>query len=314
MLFSWKIVQLTVLFHSLGVLKSLNTCNTCQSARSDDILVCRCDDQCSTYRDCCPDSPRYFAPPNISDSLRSAINFMKCQSRYKSYTMVAVGDAYYMVSSCPANWTSDLEFAESVENNCTSPLAEFEDFPPVSDLITGITYRNEFCAICHDVNTSTALTWPTRLRCQGTFANISRSENITLELIQMYCPRCSFDPPSNTMIMDTLRWCIPVESQCQPFNPRFNPNVTEYNSLLDSCVNGDYNPIFEIIPFLSGRPLEKIHRNLDCARCNNIDDLFLDCLYPSNSTNDTNSDLRCTNVDGQLILGKLDTKLCGQFN
>ena len=309
MIMTWKMIaiQLALLIQSLGVIESTDPgCKTCNSPPSKikDILVCNCDDQCSTYRDCCPDAPLFFAPPNISDNLRSAIQYMTCQKRYKSLPAIAVGDAYYMVSSCPANWTSDIEFAQSVSNNCTS--SAFEDFPPVSDPPTGITYRNEFCATCHNVNTATVLTWSTRLICQGDFANISQTQNITLELIQQYCPRCTFDPPNNTMIMDTLRWCIPVESppQCQPFNPSIFDNETEYNSSVNSCVNGDYHPIFQRAPFLPDNiPYEKIFRNSDCARCNGVPEFVLVCVYPSNSTIDTNSDLRCTNTDGQFIIG-----------
>ena len=67
---------------------------------------------------------------------------MDCQSRYKKLLPEAVGDAYYMVSSCPSNWTNDTEFANSVAFNCSS--STFSEFPPVRDPTTGIIYRNEF--------------------------------------------------------------------------------------------------------------------------------------------------------------------------
>ena len=280
--------------------------STCQSIPTQDegVRLCRCDEYCSSYGDCCPDA-QVPSTPSISEDVRYLINHMDCQSRYRELLPEAVGDAYYMVSSCPSNWTNDTEFANSISFNCSS--SSFSEFPPVSDPTTGITYRNEFCAICHRVDTSSTLTWLTRLLCQSSFEMViseTAPENITLDLIRSNCPRCAFDPPNNKTVTDNLRWCLPVQSTCKPFTlVSFQYNETEYEMLVDSCINGDYNPIHQkqSVPFFLSN--EAIYRNLDCANCNLAEPFTLECQYLSNSTNDTNSDSRCTNVDGQFILG-----------
>ena len=300
------VLQLTSSLLVLG--EPCSTCGQSSELKDPNTLICQCDDFCGFYGDCCPDAELPTQTPVIRESLETALSYIECKSRYVSLLDIAVGDSYYMVSSCPANWTTDESFALSIERNCSfSESAEFVEFPPVSDPSTGITYRNEFCAICHSVDTAQALVWPTRLRCNGDFENVSQTEEVTIELLRSYCSACSFDipPGANNKIRETLRWCIPVDKpSCPPYSSSNGLNETNYDKLVDSCINGDYNPIHEANPFLPpGIPYETIYRNLDCALCKGVPEFFLDCLYPSNNSNDTDSDFRCTDVRGEFIIG-----------
>ena len=300
------IVILSTLPSSLLVLGV--PCSTCRSLPlkdPDTLIICQCDKLCGFYGDCCPDAELPTQTPVISESLETALPYIQCKSRYVSLQGIAIGDSYYMVSSCPANWTTDESFALNIEESCSSSeSAEFVEFPPVSDPSTGITYRNEFCAICHSVDTAQALVWPTRLRCDGEFENIS----LTLDYLRSYCSTCSFDipPGANNKIRETLRWCIPVDKpSCPPYSSfSGNFNETDYDKLVDSCINGDYNPIHKANSFQPlDVPDEVIYRNLDCALCKGESDFSLTCMYPSNSSKDTNSDFRCTDIKGDIIIG-----------
>ena len=225
---------------------------------------------------------------------------MDCHSRYKELLPKAIGDAYYMVSSCPSNWTNDTEFANSISFNCSS--STFSEFPPVSDPTTGITYRNEFCAICHRLDTSSTLTWPTKLSCQSDFKAVmaeTAEENITLDLIRSFCQFCSFDPPDNSSaVMNNLRWCVPIISSCKPYSIVSNLyNETEYETITDACVNGKYDPICEGPNATSIINYKAIYKNLECARCNLASISSLTCPNLRNTIDQTDKDLSCANLD-----------------
>ena len=287
-------------------------CKTCESLpvlKDTCVPLCRCDEHCFLFGDCCPDAFVWPSSLNVSRNMKAVNDHVQCQSRYSNMLTIAVGDAYYMVSSCPSNWTNDTDFANSISFNCSS--STFSEFPPVSDPTTGITYRNEFCAICHRVDTSSTLTWIMRLRCNSNFESIlseTAPENITVDFILSYCPRCAFDPPDNSSaaVMDSLRWCLPIISSCKPYSIVSNLyNETEYETITDACMSGDYNPLHEgpnIPSFI--RYYKAIYKNMDCAKCNLASKSSLKCMYPSTSIGDTDSNSRCTRLDVRVPFGR----------
>ena len=280
----WTIsLRLILLFQFFGALKSLDTCDSCVYSQFDygDELLCRCDDHCQVYGDCCPNYIPIFLPPVIDESLRSAAPYMECQNRYKEKPTIVVGDAYYMVSSCPLDWierTIDVQFAEHIAENCASTTPEFDDFPPVSDYLTGITYKNEFCAACHNVHNLALLIWSTKLTCNGTFRDLLSTRNITFDEFRFYCSRCSFDPRTIPLII--LRWCIPLTRNC-------SESENDDKTLVDNCINGAYDPISQLIP------IEKVYKNVDCAKCNGVSEIALGCKYLNVSTDETMSESKC---------------------
>ena len=283
-------VLLLLLLYSTGLCNSYLSI-TCQPSPPSTEPSCWCDEICSVYDDCC------FDVTNISSSVEEQI--------YTEYMHLFLkprdqGDAYYMIDKCPFNWTADEEYEASVGNNCTT----LTTLPPVSDSTTGITYRNEYCAICHNINTTSLLIWQTRLRCAGIFENVIEMEPITIETILEYCTICAFDPPNNTLVLDILRWCIPVVSDCPQYNSTIHTkfNSTEYLQLNNSCINGLYEPIY--VPkyeqsFLLNESYTEVYRNLQCAECNGLPDvteLQLVCVYPFRNAD---SEVRCENVSGE---------------
>ena len=287
-MYSKYLPVLLLLLYSTGLCNSY-PCITCQPSPPSTEPSCRCDEICSVYDDCC------FDATNISSSVEVQIytEYMHCNSRYLFLKPRDQGDAYYMIDRCPFNWTADEEYEASVGNNCTT----LTTLPPVSDSTTGITYRNEYCAICHNINTTSLLIWQTRLRCQGIFQNVTEMEPITIETILEYCTICAFDPPNNTLVLDILRWCIPVVSDCPQYNSTIHTkfNSTEYLQLNNSCINGPYEPTYEQT-FHLNEPYTEVYRNLQCAECNGLIELQLVCVYPFRKAD---SEVHCEDVCGE---------------
>ncbi len=285
----WKVIvlQLFLFVQFFGELNSsIPHCETCHN--STNRSLCRCDDYCTLYNDCCPDhlpSARFI----ISESLQNAVEFMTCQNRYKDLPILAVNDAIYMVSSCPYDWKIHYSFNNRIKIICINFDHYYDSYPPVSDSITGITYKNEYCAMCHNVRKKNILTWSTRLVCQKQVEDklIMHRNNNMEEVLRDYCSQCAFDAPvNNTIITNTLRWCIPHVTTCQSFD---DYQSIIYNTFITSCIYGTYNPIY-----MSG-PTEIIYKNIDCARCNRVAENHhnLGCKYLNIS--ETRSDTRCIN-------------------
>ncbi|GBN11627.1 hypothetical protein AVEN_111511-1 [Araneus ventricosus] len=96
---------------------------------------CDCDSSCSIYGTCCVDSE--FRIHNNSLEFKSNL---KCLSVYNS-----PGFEIFMVDSCKND--------ETFENLCLSNPDKSNDpflMIPVTSNVTGITYKNYFCAVCNE--------------------------------------------------------------------------------------------------------------------------------------------------------------------
>ncbi|GBN36789.1 hypothetical protein AVEN_102082-1 [Araneus ventricosus] len=96
---------------------------------------CDCDSSCSIYGTCCVDSE--FRIHNNSLEFKSNL---KCLSVYNS-----PGFEIFMVDSCKND--------ETFDNLCLSNPDKSNDpflMIPVTSNVTGITYKNYFCAVCNE--------------------------------------------------------------------------------------------------------------------------------------------------------------------
>ena len=250
------------------------SCKIChQSYRKTSSCECR-GSYCTLDADCCPKNST-VSTSTASESAQSMSNYMQCQKRFLSAIVnpVLVGDAYYMVSLCPANWTTDYKYQEEIGLNCSTSGG----FPPISDPVTGTTFKNVYCAICHGANISNLIAWQTSLlSCQPSL----KMGNITLDRIHSLCTRCSFIPPRNSNIRKNLRWCIRVVSNCQSFLY----NESEYTRLNGACLKSPFEPVYQKSSLGFNDVHESIYKNFNCALCNGqiIDDLV--CQYPGISS------------------------------
>ena len=99
---------------------------------------CLCDDSCTHFGDCCPDSKRF--EPNQQRS--AGARFSCLHLRQYNFN--------WIVNKCPKDW-NDPEVAQA----CEIEPAEWQihldpiSHMPVTSQVTGVTYRNLNCATCH---------------------------------------------------------------------------------------------------------------------------------------------------------------------
>ena len=230
-------------------------CPRCESSATNSTAICRCDQVCHTFNDCCCESS--------SSSDGTTTNF-KCQSTYihPSIPVLAENEAFLMISSCPGSWLDSEN--STIESNCTQPSPHL---PPVTDTSTGLVYRNEYCALCHQVTTFSL--WESKLLCNDVIYHLNEYGNLwsTLRydpaILQRHCAVCSFAPPPasrNEGTMYSLRSCIPYNDTCPPQN-RLKTSTSTYNDLVQTCTRGSKNLVLS-----NGI----VYHNEACVQCNGL--------------------------------------------
>lgn len=106
----------------------------CNSTKSVKKNVCRCDEKCHEFMDCCQEQPvipskkTYYSP------------YLQC---YKISSLKYNNDAYIVVGTCPESETN-----LTVINACDT-----DDVETVGPCVVNnnVIFRNRFCAECHNV-------------------------------------------------------------------------------------------------------------------------------------------------------------------
>ncbi|CAH1404570.1 unnamed protein product [Nezara viridula] len=217
---------------------------------------CLCDENCVTYGDCCPDSPHF----ELQQQRRGAISF-HCEN-LRQYGGI------YMRTTCPPEWAEpNIRAAcENASDNVSDPIAGIPATHPQS----GITYRNLFCAICHQVTIKELDFWHPRIECAG--IPLKMNQNVS-ELIYFheenkywginfegrYHP-CSIDPTPPNATETLIRRCIPdVIKTCAVnwTNAEVRTSCEAYTSIV---YFGD-----------------NVYRNPHCGICNSVPVQMLQC-------------------------------------
>ena len=172
-----------------------------------------------------------------------------------------------------------------VLSNC---LSDNSMLPPVSDAVTGIVYKNEYCVACNRVE-NPIIAWQVHLGCSSRIYDLlgsaPTSQTITTileddpEIFQRECKPCQYRPPLN---IQPPRACFPMISTC--LNKTQLESRTgrvfsqhDYETLVDRCMNGVYDLYGTIVSgsVVIGPPptpqymtVSPIYRNLACAQCN----------------------------------------------
>ncbi|KAF6216028.1 hypothetical protein GE061_000365 [Apolygus lucorum] len=215
---------------------------------------CMCDPLCGEYGDCCPDSVHF----EVSEQRRGTAS-------YKCVELRNFG-GIYMSYTCPPRW-GDMDVRRGCELASVStkdPMAGV----PVSSNTTGITYRNLYCAMCHDDHYDLHV-WHPRLECsafplQLPPTNFSKllefnGTNWGVTLDDRFYP-CTIDPVVPESAMSFIRRCQPnVIRTCA-----INWTNIEVRSRCEAYTS---------LVYLG----DKIYRNPHCAVCNNDPLQYLSC-------------------------------------
>ncbi|GFU62606.1 SMB domain-containing protein [Trichonephila clavipes] len=236
--------------------------DSCQHVAQNDFLQrnCECDRLCSAFQDCCIDVPRTSASlPN----------------RSKRPTCMPYGDegaqGAYVVDRCPRSYRS----SDVVKNFChghdklQDPLFSI----PATDNVTGVTYRNRYCAECNGALKSSLKFWLISINFRN-LPSISLSDDFVLTNLKyhpyhnqwgirygriFYPSTLIFHKPD---YLSTVRQCRPnIISTCPSRwgNPADKKACASYMAVVQSD--------------------NKVYKNIHCAVCNgeNIGRVF--CVH-----------------------------------
>lgn len=225
---------------------------------------CACDYLCTEYGDCCIDAK--------GNEMAKHGNSMKC------FELKQFGGVY-MKDTCSPSY----EGPDDVRHLCqetkigdqTDPLGSM----PVTDSLTGLTYKNYYCSMCNDKMDNIVL-WTPRLECP-LLTLFNRSKNITKEYVvqnlatdgrgwglyldgengSLFFHDCDVDPVMPLVLESKIRLCKPkLISDCDP-------------SFKDEHVRSMCKAYMGTKYVHGGDGYKNVH----CAICNNVNVTQLSC-------------------------------------
>lgn len=203
---------------------------------------CSCDETCHFYGDCCPD----LLFGDSVDSPSQPFPFVSCVNQH--WTTWGGYSDVFMVNSCPS------EADPIISRKCLEPdINDQEQATPVSVLKTQMTYRNIFCAWCH--NTSDVLSWRHHVKCRTEDAlNTAKSKaDLWRRVLADGCKIESYPPVGVTprqCFLSEVNTCPNgsdpvIENLCLSFKhavmvyDEFYPNHTMYRNIFCAACNGE---------------------------------------------------------------------------
>lgn len=237
---------------------------------------CQCDAECSQFNDCCASANVSDLNEECSTLSNSLSDLYKCTSLVTNTTQKEI--AVYMVSECPPGWTKEegegeQELREIVADNCARIT---NSFPPVTDVDRGVVFRNEYCAVCHDVRGP--ILWSTLFSCSDTLTTIIPDQSLTSQLLTTYCYSNQYWPPPFHFESTSPRFCTPAISDClseHDLSEFIDGIGSFYTELIDGCHSG-YQNLVATSFVRNGNPI--IFRNKKCALCNGYYPEDLECF------------------------------------
>ena len=238
----------------------------CQRCGTSDAgtAICKTDEYCQFFNDCCCEDMSSDESEKLSLSLLNSTAEFTCQSTFTDpdLQVIAENEAFLMISSCPGSWVDPEN--STIENSCIQPSPPL---PPATDTSTGLVYRNEYCALCHNVAVNDTLWWTISLVCHEIILTLIENDMLSEEmqnnqsLLGEQCNVCKFLPPHYTFFK---RSCIPNVDSCLPVSSLHTvayENVSEsaYEDLVRNCTTGEVHLIY-----VNGTT----YRNRACATCN----------------------------------------------
>ena len=247
------------------------------TASMDVSPLCNCDKDCGVYGDCCHTTspPQSCEDPSLSPLGPGVV--LECLPTFtvEGVPVQGPGGAVRMVTSCPNTWTG-----ENVSTNC---LSDNLGLPPVTDTLTGLVYKNEYCAICNGREFLQA--WHLTIACSPLAYIVIMQEglsNVYEEdpfLLTRDCRSCAYQNPINVVFPP--RSCIPSIKSClnktslQTIMSR-ELTDTAYEQLVQDCLSGAQDTVE------SSDDSGTLFYNPACAFCNGISGGRLFCFTLSN--------------------------------
>ncbi|XP_076332599.1 uncharacterized protein LOC143237341 [Tachypleus tridentatus] len=250
--------------------------HTCLSkflgATKNNTVSCKCDSECVQYNDCCFD-----AKPASQEIFTN------------QWYCVALGafDGVYVKAVCKPQWSGSETFRKKCEK---VTLSDVQDDPvaqlPVTSPITGISYRNYYCALCNDDSSQDMILWKPRLECPSLYVYNQSRQNLTEDYVIdhleysgsrwgvwlddddnnliFYSCNILYNLPNKLSLTHHLRQCVPnMISECAR-----NWNRSDIEDKCRSYTALLYKP-------------DRVYKNGHCALCNYVNGLELDCTEPT---------------------------------
>lgn len=261
---------------NLTLLDASNRVCSSSCAGRINLALCKCDQLCPFFRDCCNDAPERTSVRG-STTLSSDSNFrcISTEIRKGMTTDERQGTAHYwMIGQCP-NVVSKIAKDENEEKfmRGTDLLCETDQFssPPVTDIATGLVYRNRYCASCHGIPQARWSPWSSFWECLESFWQvIEEVEDDVMDIatVLQSCKPTVFDkfirsPDEDRMLKYPLRQCEPLVHSC-PEQWTSELSELNYQKIVVKCIN---EPVSSIISVSSGTA----YKNIYCAFCNEPD-------------------------------------------
>ena len=184
--------------------------------------MCRCDEQCTLFGDCCA----------VSQYRHNTTLEFDCVST--SVVDERRDTGYWMIASCPESQVFS-EIIRGLADLCEAPSLSN---PPISDNKTGLVYRNKYCAQCHGVPEKEQIPWRSQWRCNNAIQDAFGKRNATIDIAQLLdsCVLLYYTQPSSLRRLPHLpRTCDKtVVYTCQP-PPGTDTSTAEYRTLRELC-------------------------------------------------------------------------------
>ena len=271
---------------------SNHTCGSSMCAASANMALCKCDQACAFFGDCCID-----APQKDQDSSLSLDPNFRCISTMIQKNGTTNGRLsvmhYWMISRCPYTETNikESQYGKDRLLKGTALLCETDllSSPPVTDKATGLVYKNRYCAFCHGIPEVRLSPWSSYWECVNSFEEvIDRVEDegtVDIETVLQSCAPTVFartDEDTDDQFKYTLRECEPLVHNCPEQESSLLPDAY-YQKIAKQCVT---EPVNATTSVASGAD----YKNIYCALCNEphaVLNSHLQCFSPQVPSQET---------------------------
>lgn len=262
---------------SLSLLQVSNhTCSSSMCAASTNLALCKCDQACAFFGDCCIDAPQTaFTDQDTSLSLDSNFLCISTEVRKDGTTSGRQSAMHYwMIGRCPYTETDnkDGQYSKDRFLKGTALLCETDQFssPPMTDSATGLVYKNSFCASCHGIPEVRLSPWSSFWECANSFRGvIERVEDdmsVDIETVLQACDPTVFtefvreDEDTLAQFRYPLRQCEPLVYSCpeQELSQLPDPYYQKF------AIKCNTEPVNATTSVTSGTD----YKNIYCALCN----------------------------------------------
>lgn len=119
------------------------------------VPLCNCDVSCNDiFMDCCSDYTKHCTSNTVirRDPVYEAKSYLQCESKLGLLVEPCKSPAgVWMIKKCPTTWSGKI-----IRHKCEEPTIlldnrTYDELVPVYSRVNNLTYRNQYCAICHNM-------------------------------------------------------------------------------------------------------------------------------------------------------------------